>query len=134
MKKNIASALLFLCCFLFTGCNTATPEKYFDLAVLNSNMLSGFADDGMLRQLESPSATMDANGKVAAMPRSEVISSKVEYLEESFKKLKGLKETEDAKDILQSSVSLYELVIPVYKTEYTQLAALYDKGAGKEQL
>jgi hypothetical protein len=134
MKKYTASILCFLCCLFFNSCNTATPEDYFNRAVLTSNMLTGFADNGMERELASPSVKMDANGGEVVMKRAEVVSSRLEVLNEDFKKLKSLKETDDAKDILQSSKTLYEFVLPVYKKEYTQLAALYDDGAAKEDI
>jgi tetrahydromethanopterin S-methyltransferase subunit G len=133
MKKYTVAALFFSC-LLFTACNTATPEKYFDIAVLNSNMLNGFASEGQLRQMESPSAKMDEKGQAVASKRLEELNQKIQFVEEEYKKVKDLKETEDAKDILQSSVALYDLVIPVYKTEYTQLATAYDNGVAKEQL
>ena len=133
MKKYTAAIACFLCC-LFSSCNTTTPEQYFDRAVLTSNMFTGFADNGMERELASPSVKMDVNGHEAAMTRSEVISSRLEVLNEDFEKLKDLKETADTKDILQSSKHLYEFVLPVYKKEYVQLAALYDQNAAKEDI
>lgn len=137
MKKHILSRLLFLCCsfLLITGCNTASPEKYFDRAVLNSNMLVGFANDGMFRELESPSMKMnESTGQPIAMKRSEVMSTKIKFLEDDFSKLKDLKETSDTREMLQTSLSLYEYILPVYKTEYVQLATLFDAGASKEQI
>ena len=135
--KKITSLLLlsFGCCF-FVACNTATPENYFDAAVLNSNMLMGFANDRLTRQLESPSAKLVEGTKYQAAPmkRKEVIDDKIEYLESAFEKVKQLKETEDTKDMLQSSVALYEYVLPVYKNEYVQLAKLYDDNASKETI
>ena len=41
---------------------------------------------------------------------------------------------DDTRDILQASVALYEFVLPVYKTEYQQLARLYDEGAAREEI
>ena len=135
MRKIISSGALFFCCFLLlTACNTASHEKYFDVAVLNSNLLVGFANDGMARELESPSVKMNEKGQPVAMKRGEVMSSKIQFVEDTFEKLKGLKETEDTKDMLQTSRALYEYVLPVYKTEYVQLARSYDGDAPKEQI
>lgn len=133
MKKYTASIVCFLS-LLFASCNTTTPEQYFGRAVLVSNMFTGFADNGMERELASPSAKMDANGGTVAMKRSEVVSSRLEVLNEDFEKLKDLEETADTKDILQSSKNLYEFVLPVYKKEYAALAALYDQNAAKEDI
>lgn len=133
MRKFIPNAVVLIGWVLVAACNTATPEKYFDIAVLNSNMFVGFANEGQLRELESPSAKM-VDGKTVAMQRMEVLNAKIQYLAESYGKLKALKETEDAKDILQASSALYEYVLPVYKNEYTQLAEMYDKNSSKEQI
>lgn len=133
MRKYMVFVLLVFSGLFITACNTATPEKYFDIAVLNSNMLVGFANEGQLRELESPSAKM-VDGKTVAMQRMEVLNAKIQYLDESYGKLKALKETDDAKDILQASMALYDYVLPVYKKEYVQLAEAYDKGAPKEQI
>ena len=136
MKKNSAFACFLLgSSLLLAACNMATPEKYFDIAVLNSNMSVGFANSGQLRELESPSVKLE-EGKTepVAMKRKEVVEEKVKWLEDAFEKVKALKETEDAKDILQASIALYEYMLPVYKNEYTQLAEAYDKGAPKEQI
>ena len=98
-------------------------------------MQFGFADDGMLRQFESPSVKMDQTTKQAVpMTRSEVVADKIQYAEEAIEKIKDLKETADTKAILQSSLALHELVLSVYKNEYTQLAKLYDESAPKEQI
>jgi hypothetical protein len=137
MKRIIFNgSLLFTCCLLLLSCNTATPENYFDQAVLNTNMLMGFANDGFGRQLEQPSVKLVEGTKDQTMPmkRKEVVDNQINFLDESFTKIKKLKETDDSRDMLKASVALYEYVIPVYKNEYTQLAKLYDENAPKEQI
>lgn len=136
MKKNLAAITLFICSMAFTACNTATPEDYFSRAVLNSNMMVGFANNGFESQLKQPSVKMidgDVN-KTAPMKRKEVVEDKINFFEEALGKVKGLKETDDAKAILQASIALHEFVLPVYKNEYMQLAKLYDDGAPAAQI
>lgn len=55
---NTVAILCFYLLPLCMGCNSVTPEKCFDIAVLNSNMLVGFANEGQIRELESPSVKM----------------------------------------------------------------------------
>lgn len=114
----------------------ATPENYFDRAVLNCNLMHGFASSGLRRELESPSVKLSetGNGETIPMKRKEVIDNAIASLETNFEKVKKLKETDDARDILQASVALYEFVLPVYKTEYQQLARLYDEDAAREEI
>jgi len=134
MKKNIRSLGVLICCaILLTACNTTSPERYFDIAVLNSNMFTGFADDGLLLQFESPSAMMAENGTVVAMKRADVAEQNIHFTEEAFEKLKDLKQTTETKEMLQTSIAMFEYILPVYKNEYKQLAKLYDEGASKEK-
>ena len=118
---------------ILASCNTVSNERYFDLAVLNCNTLTGFADDGLLRELDNPSLKLKDGTKdqPIAMKRIEVIASKVRSIEHDFNNLKELKGTNDTKEMLHASIALYSYVLPVYKTAYMQLAILYDGGAPK---
>ena len=114
----------------------ATPENYFDRAVLTTNSMIGFANEGLERELDQPSAKMvdgDINHPVP-MKRKEIIDNKIQNLEEDLAKLKRLKETADTKEMLQTSIALYEYILPVYKNEYQQLAKLYDGIGGVEEI
>ena len=114
----------------------ATPENYFDRAVLSVNMMSGFANDGLQRQLEQPSVKLveGTTDQTVPMKREEVVEDQIHYIEENFSKVKDLKETDDTRDILKAAVALYGYVLPVYKNEYTQLARLYDEGASPARI
>lgn len=135
MKKIISFTLINICCLL-TACNTATPEDYFDTAVLNVNMLAGFSGDGLQRELESPSVKLveGSTTQTEPMKRKEIIDNKIQFIESSLQKVRELKQTDDTKEMLQSSIALYEYVLPVYKNEYTQLAKLYDEDESPEQV
>jgi hypothetical protein len=137
MKKITPFRILIYCFYwLFSACNTPDPQKYFNLAVLNCNMMIGFANEGMQRELDSPAVRTlaDNKGKAVSMKRTEAIDNKIAIVEAKMKQLKELKETMDSKDMLQASIALHEYVLPVYKTEYQQLAKLYDKGASKKEI
>ena len=135
MKKIIHPVILFFCsCLLFIACGKVPPEKYFNVAVLNSNMLSGFANNGMYRQLESPSLKLGEDHGTVQMKRNEVVRDKINAIEESFDKVKDLKETEETKEILRTSIALYEYVLPVFKKDYMQLAESMDKGVPEDQI
>lgn len=128
----IALFIGFSACFL--SCNTTTPEKYFDISVLNSNTLLGFAEQGPFREFETPSAKMDEKGKVAPEKRADHLTVKIQIIEAALAKIESLTETEETKDMLRTSKALHEYVLPVYKNEYVQLAKLYDDGAAKDKI
>jgi hypothetical protein len=135
MKTITILPLCSFCFYIFPSCST-TPENYFDIAVLNCNMMHGFASNGLQRELESPSVKLveGTTDQTAPMKRKEIIDSKIEFITSAMEKVKSLKATEETKNMLQASVALYEYVLPVYKNEYQQLAKLYDDGAPDDQL
>ena len=131
MQKLIILTVFISGISILYSCNNANPETQFGIAVLNSNMMQGFASDGLQRELESPSVQMidGDKDKFAPMKRKEVIENKLQSLESNFKKLNQLKETSDNRQLLKASRDLYNYVLPVYKKEYLQLAKLYDEGS-----
>jgi hypothetical protein len=135
MRKYLLCLLLVAFTGQFISCTPASPEQYFAIAVLNCNMMHGFAGNGALqRELESPSVKMVAGdkNKVEPMKRKEIIDSRIQTLEANHDKVKKLKETTDTRDMLQASDALYSFVVPVYKNEYQQLAKMYDENASSE--
>ena len=124
------------CCCLLASCEQPTPHDYFARAVLNCNLIHGFAGKGMQSELDSPSVKLtDAKtGASAPMKRKEVIDDKIAFIEQSLEKVRKLRQTDDTKDIVQASIALHEYVLPVYRNEYLQLAKLYDDGAPKAQI
>jgi hypothetical protein len=136
MRKLAIATIIISCIAVLTSCNDTNPETQFGIAVLNSNMMQGFASDGLQREMESPSVQMidGDKDKFAPMKRNEIIQNKIASLESNFSKLKKLKETSDNRQLLKASRDLYNYVLPVYKNEYLQLAKLYDEGSSNETI
>lgn len=136
MLKITSSTFCVAFCLFIVSCERATPESYFDQAVLNTNLMHGFAGSGLRRKLESPSVKLSetGTGETVTMKRKEVIDNDITSLEANFEKVQNLSETDDTRDILRASIALYDYVLPVYKTEYQQLARLYDEGAPRKQI
>lgn len=119
---------------LIASCNPK-PQRYFDVAVLSANMISDFG--GRLEyELEHPSVTLleGTKDQTRPMKRSEIIEEKIKIVEDHLKDIKDLNETDDARDILKASIALHEYTLPVFRTEYVQLAKLYDTGAAQEDI
>jgi len=136
-KTKITAHLFALAsALLLAGCDSATPQNYFDRAVLNCNLMHGFASRGMQGKLESPSVKLKEGTKDQTVPmtRKEIVENDINSLETAFAKVKKLRETDDTRAMLQASVALYEYVLPVYKAEYQQLARLYDENAPRDQI
>jgi len=133
MKKISVFLLVFYCSVFLSGCDTVTPQKYFDVAVLNTNRIVGFAGTMMSRELETTSTKADEKGQIMPMKRQEVIDDYIQFAEEMLDRLDGFGKNEDAAAIVNSSKALYSFMLPVYKKEYTELAKLYDESAPKEK-
>jgi len=134
MKKLFVTFLSATCSCLVSSCEKATPEQTFARAVINANLVSGFAGNGMKYQLENPSVKLMPSGQTAPMTRKEVVDDQIRSIDESYQKVKNLGESDDNREILQASIALYEYVLPVYRNEYSQLAGLYYRGAEKAEL
>ena len=126
---------VFISPFLLSSCNDS-PKTCFEHAVLNCNMLHGFAGRAMAQELESPSVKLTGTspGATAPMTRKEVVDAKVAFVEQSLAKVKKLRQADDNRDIIQASLALHEFVLPVYRDDYQRLAKLYDDDAPKDQI
>jgi len=134
MKKLFTTFLSAACVCLISSCEKATPEQTFARAVINANLMSGFAGNGMRYQLENPTAILTPSGGTGIMTRKAFVDSCIGGIDESFQKTKKIPESDDNREMLQASISLYDYVLPVYRNEYSHLADLYDSGAEKAEL
>lgn len=133
--NHILRVLLSACCAcLVTSCDRATPRDYFDRAMLNTNLISGFASGGVKQQLKDPSVKLTEGNQTATMTRKEVMDGMIQSIEEAYGKVKKLKETDDTREMLKASAAVYEYVLPVYRNEYQRLAKLYDEHAGEKEI
>lgn len=126
---------LSLALLAIAACKDSSPERIFDVAVLNTNMMAGFAGSGMERELEQPTVMMvdgDIN-KTAPMKRKEIVDGKISFVEENLEKLEALKVTDDSKELITTSLNLHNYVMAVYRNEYQQLAKIYDGGGSTGQ-
>lgn len=130
--KMVNYLWISLAILLLTSCKTTTPEKYYDVAVLNTNMIYGFADEGMLRELSSPPVKSDGTKDgYKSMMRKEVLDSKIAFIEDAYENVKALNKQDDNAEMLAASIAVFKFVIPVYKSDYMRLAAMHDAGAAE---
>jgi hypothetical protein len=125
-----------LCSAAALGCKTPSPQEYFGRAVLNCNLLFGFADRGLYSQLESPSVKLvdQLTMTTETMLREDVVREKIIQVETNYQKVKDLPAKDDSQEMVGASLALYELVLPVYKNEITKLAEMYDRKAPEESI
>ncbi|MEN5195697.1 hypothetical protein [Sphingobacterium faecium] len=141
MKSTFKSLFAPLCILLLTSViflqSCSEPaDKFFGVAILNTNMITDFGTPAFTKQLHDHSVeypdipSSKKNGNEAA----EVVKNKVLYLEKVLKDLEALSANDDGrKEIKEQAIALYEFVLPVYKNEYTAYAKLCDAHAPQEQ-
>jgi len=124
------------CATLLASCQKATPRESFTTAVLNCNLLHGFAGRGMRSELEQPSIKLveGTTDKTVPMKRAEVVDGKIQTAQDALAKVRKLGVDEDSKPMIEASIALYEFVLPVYQNEYRKLAGLYDSGADPKEI
>lgn len=135
MRKIIIPVIVV--CSVLIACNTTSPDKTFGVASLNCNMLYGFASTYELkRDLGTPQEKLvdEKTMKMAPVTRAETVKNKLTLVEENYEKVKSLSSTDDSKEMINASIALYEFVLPVYKKEYAELAALYDGNAAADKI
>lgn len=132
-------ALTFLSTILlfFSSCFSESPQRFFDIAILNTNMITDFATPRFAKSIldetkefpDIPSSKKKGNEAV------ENLKNKILYIEQSLEKIKKLSTNgEDQEEIKKISTELYELVIPVYKNEYMAYAKLCDSKGPQEEI
>ena len=136
MNHGFRSAFIALAlCSLLPSCNNASPENYFDEAVLNVNLITPFGGQAALYSLAHPSVKLVPGTKDQTTPltRKEIVDGQIQRVEANLTKIKALPDSEETRDMLQTSIKLHEFVLPVYKTEYRELAKLYDEGGSEPE-
>jgi hypothetical protein len=130
--KQLLSALILS--FLFLSSCSESPEKFFDITVLNTNTINDFASPDLARHIadearefpDIPSSKKKGNEAVTK------INYQIQYLDQALAKIKKLSASGDEqKEIQKLSTELFEYVIPVYKNEYLAYAKLCDAQAAQ---
>lgn len=112
-----------------------TPDEFFGIAVLNSNLINEFATPGLGKRIQ------DQTVEFADIPSSKKkgdeafknVQNTILGLEQALQKVKDLPDTKSTKEIKGEAIALYEYVIPVYKNEYSAYAKLCDTKGPQDQ-
>ena len=137
LKKTATHRLLLglLSGLLFLSACTESADRFFGIAVLNTNMLREFGTPTFARRLNDE--TKEFPGVPASRKNGDEaqksISNKIMFIEKSIKDIRSLSESGLRKEIKQQSLELFEFVLPVYKNEYMAYAKLCDAKGPQEQ-
>jgi hypothetical protein len=139
MKRILNAATLFLVLIAtsltFTSCTNLSPQKTFEISVLNSNLLSRFGSKEINEKLQSEAQVYDESQK-KMIPSSyyDAFKYDITNLETRFQDIKDIPEDEDNKELLQASKDLFSYVITKQKEGYLPIAKMKDEKASPEQI
>ncbi|RYJ38025.1 hypothetical protein NU08_2928 [Flavobacterium anhuiense] len=139
MKKILNATTLFLVLIagslVSTSCTNLSPEKTFEIAALNSNLLSRFGSKEINEKLQSEAQVYDETQK-KMIPSTYQDSFKYDItnLETRLKTIQDIPEDEDNKELLQASKDLFTYAIAKQKEGYLSIAKLKDEKASQEQI
>lgn len=135
LNKSILLFVLIATSLVFTSCNNLSPEKTFDIAALNSNLLSRFGSKEINYKLESEPQVYDETQK-KMIPSSyyDYFKFDITNLETQFKRIQEINEDDDNKELLQASKDLFSYAIAKQKEGYLPIAKLKDEKASPEQI
>ncbi len=138
MKRILNATALFLAVITgltFTSCTNLSPEKTFEIAALNSNLLSRFGGKEINEKLQSEAMVYDENQK-KMVPSSyqDAFKYDINNLETRYQSIKDIPEDDDNKELLQASKDLFSYAIAKQKEGYLPIAKLKDEKASPEQI
>lgn len=129
--------VLTLFCSLAIGCQSETPDKFFEKVVLNTNYISDFAPEVFGRRLEQEVKEYPniPSSKKKGDEAQQIIGVKILSIEKAMKDISNITVSDDdEKALKEKSLELFKTVLPAYKNEYTAYAKLCDtKGSDAEK-
>ncbi|OKS87440.1 hypothetical protein [Mucilaginibacter polytrichastri] len=127
---------LFLVISVFFQSCSEPAEKFFDVALLNTNTIVDFGTPILAKHINDE-ATEYPNIPSSKKKGNEALTNvqnNVLYMEKALKDVKALSANDEKRKVIKAqSIALYEYVIPVYKKEYTAYAKLCDAKAPQAQ-
>lgn len=135
LNNSIIIVLLITVSLTFTSCNNFSPEKTFDVAVLNSNLLSRFGGKEINDKLKYDAQVYDeTQKKMVPSSYQDAFKYDISNLEIRLKSISEITEDDDNKELLQASKDLFSYVISKQKDGYLPIAKMKDEKASPEQI
>ncbi|OMQ12435.1 hypothetical protein [[Flexibacter] sp. ATCC 35103] len=138
MKKTLNNSIILVliaASLVLTSCTKLSPEKTFEIAALNSNLLSRFGSKDINFKLASePQIYDEAQKKMIPSSYYDYFKFDISNLETQLKNIKDIKEDDDNRELLQASKDLFSYAIAKEKEGYLPIAKMKDEKASPEQI
>ncbi len=135
LNNSIIALILIVASLISTSCTNLSPEKTFEIAALNTNLLSRFGSKDINYKLESEPQVYDESKK-NMVPSSyyDYFKFDIANLETQFNRIKEIEEDDDNRELLQASKDLFGYAIAKQKEGYLPIAKMKDEKASPEQI
>ncbi|MCS3798963.1 hypothetical protein [Niastella sp. OAS944] len=111
----------------FAACNMTKPEKYFDVSVLNANLVGRFGGKEIYDMLqETPQSYDEKSKKMVPSSYYDRVKFSISYMEKAYKDVQALSETEETKPMIEASKDLFGYTLDKVKNGYLSIAAMKD--------
>ncbi len=130
MVKKIQSLCFASILLLLVSCQSTTPEKFFDQAILNTNMVNKLEPNYFGKMLEKHTVEYPdkPSSKKKGNEAQHLVETTILHIENALEKVKALDANdEERKLIKENSIELFEAALSVYKNEYLAYAKLCDQ-------
>jgi len=135
LTMKLRSILLAGIVLSLAACNTTTPERYFDVSVLNANTIGRFGGKEIYEMLqEAPQSYDEKSKKMVQSSYVEHVKFRIAYTDKTYKDLQALPETEETKPMIDASKDLFNYTIDKEKNGYLSIAAMKDAHAADDSI
>ncbi|MVZ65659.1 hypothetical protein GQF61_07300 [Sphingobacterium sp. DK4209] len=129
--NNLLKLLPF---FLFTivvyACASPSKEQVFQQTALNSNLVSAAYRPAYFREI----LEHKAKNTLKMTAKDYVKTRTINPLDDAIGKVKNLKQTRDAQELISSSLDYMEAGRVIFAKEYLRIAELIDAGKSAEEI
>jgi len=140
MKRVKSILTIIVVCILFVSCQKETPQKVVEKTVLKANLLTANYGIGYFEQLKELQKNeylkyYDNDGEEYSATFSQYLHKvTIPDLEKSLKDVQKLEVNEDSKELINTSIELFEFCIGFYKKDYAEIAYMYDEGKTQQEI
>jgi hypothetical protein len=112
-----------------------TPQRYFNVSVLNANGVGRFGGKEIYDMLqETPQSYDEKSKKMIPSSYLDHVKFRISYDENAYKDVQALPVTEETKPMIEASKDLFGYAIDKEKDGYLSLAAMKDAHVGDDSI
>lgn len=139
MKSTLKITLFLFMGFTLLSCSKPSPRKYVEVAVLNTNLVTGsytpqFFDE--LQELKNQNRiTLYKDGEMKQVTVEEYVRQRtIVPVNEAMAKAEALPETDDSRDLKAASLEVFKYGKQLFEKEYLVIAQMLDDNKAQTEI